>query len=240
MVAHGGDPPDDHRSYWDEIAEDYEHHAAGNACNALYDRPAVLDLLGPVTGRRVLDVGCGPGLYAEELARRGAQVVGLDQSGEMVRLASQRVPAAEFRVHDLAEPLTWLPEASFDLAVMPLVLHHLDDRTGALREVRRVLRPGGSLVLSTHHPTADWLRRGGSYFDVEVIEETWHRGWDVRYWRQPLGDICAEIADAGFLIERLVEPLPSPGMALQDPEQFEKLSVRPGFIVLRLHKPAAG
>jgi ubiquinone/menaquinone biosynthesis C-methylase UbiE len=230
---------DGHRSYWDEIAEDYEQHAAQSTHNALYDRPAVLDLLGPVAGRRILDVGCGPGLYAEELVRMGAQVVGLDQSAEMVRLAGQRVPTADFRVHDLAEPLAWLPDDSFDLAIMALVVHHLDDRTGALREVRRVLRPGGSLVLSTHHPTADWLRRGGSYFDVEAIEETRHRGWHVRYWRQPLGDLCAEIADAGFLIERRMEPLPSAELAEHDPEQFVELSDRPGFIVFRLHKPDA-
>jgi ubiquinone/menaquinone biosynthesis C-methylase UbiE len=229
-----------HHARWDAIAEDYEEHAAVSSYNALYDRPAVLELLGPVRGQRLLDVGCGPGLYAEELVRRGAQVTGLDQSPEMVRLASQRVPAGEFRVHDLVEPLSWIGDGSFDLAVMALVVHHLDDRTAALREVRRVLRPGGSLVLSTHHPTADWLQQGGSYFDAEVIEETWHRGWEVRYWRQPLGDTCAEIADAGFLIERLVEPLPSPDMAEGDPEHFERLSLSPGFIVFRLQRPLDG
>lgn len=164
-------------------------------------------------------------------------MVGLDQSAEMVRLARQRVPQGDFRVHDLAEPLNWLTDASFDLAVMALVIHHLDDRTAALREVRRVLRPGGCLVLSTHHPTADWLRWGGSYFDVEVIDETWHRGWEARYWRQPLVATCAEIADAGFLIERLVEPSPSAEMAQADPIHFAKLNSEPAFIVFRLQRP---
>jgi SAM-dependent methyltransferase len=182
---------------WDLFAAEYADHAEHGAFNALYDRPAVLGLLGDVNGRRVLDAGCGPGLYAEELLRRGASVVGFDQSPEMVRLAQQRLgDAAEFRVQDLGEPIRWAGDASFDLAVMALVIHHVDDRVGALREICRVLRPPGRLVLSTHHPTADWRRRGGSYFDTEVIEET-------RLARQVLAaathaDLC-RVRRSGFL-----------------------------------------
>ena len=55
-----------------------------------------------------------------------------------------------------------------------------------------MLRPGGRLVVSTHHPTADWLRQGGSYFTMEAIEETWNQEWSARYWRLPLTATCAE------------------------------------------------
>ena len=72
------------------------------------------------------------------------------------------------------------------------------------------LRPDGALVLSRQHPTGDWLRHGGDYFDVRVIAETWSKGWKVRYWLAPLEVTCAEIAAAGFLIERLEEPRPAP------------------------------
>jgi len=222
---------------WGPVAEDYADHALASAYNAYYDRPAVLDLLGPVASRRVLDVGCGPGFYAEAMVGRGATVVGLDQSPEMVGLAQRRLgDRAEFRVHDLAEPIAWLPDESFDLAVMALVIHHLDDRVAALREIHRLLRPGGVLVVSTHHPSTDWRRRGGSYFDVEVVEETWSRGWCIRFWRQPLTATCAEFAEAGFLIERLVEPRPVAAMAETYPEEFEKLNIEPGFIDFRLLK----
>ena len=219
------------------FADDYEAHAARGAYNALYDRPAVLDLIGDVAGLCMLDAGCGPGLYAEELVARGADVVGFDESARMVELAARRVPTgATFSVHDLRDPLGWLDDATFDGALLALVIHHVDDRLAALRELHRVLRPGGFLVLSTHHPSSDWMRLGGSYFTIERLDEVWHPGWHVRYWRQPLTRTCAEFTDADFLIERLVEPLPAREMADRFPEDYAKLLQEPGFIDFRLLK----
>ena len=230
--------PSDQVHGFEPFAHDYERHAAHSSHNALYDRPATLDLCGDVRDRRVFDAGCGPGLFAEELVERGArEVVGVDASPTMVELARERVKdRATFRVHDLQLPLDWVEPASFDLVAMTLVIHHLDDRPAALRELHRILRPDGALVVSTHHPTGDWLRHGGSYFDVSMIEETWNTGWNVHYWRMPLTQVTAEFAAAGFVIERLVEPRPVPEMAEQDPETYDDLETEPGFIAFRLIK----
>lgn len=224
---------------FDGFAGAYFEHARNSACNAYYDRPAVLGMLGPVTGLRVLDVGCGPGLYVRELVAGAARfVLGIDASHEMVRLAGETVQGpVEFRVHDMAEPLHWLEDGSFDVAVMALVIHHLDDRRAALREVARVLRSGGRLIVSTHHPTSDWLRHGGSYFASEKITERWSRGWEVAYWRQPLEETCAEFSDAGFVLESVREPRPSDELRRRYPETAEKLAEQPGFIVFSLGKP---
>ena len=186
----------------------------------------------------MLDAGCGPGLYAESLVARSATVVGVDQSAGMVDLARARVgDRAEFHVHDLGQPLVQFADETFDAAVLALVLHHVDDRRALLAELFRVLRPGGRLVLSTHHPTHDWVRLGGSYFDVEVVEEVWNNKWDVRYWRQPLTATCSEATDAGFLIESLVEPQPCAEMADRFPDSYAKLSEQPGFLMFRLLRP---
>lgn len=226
---------------YEGFAEDYLVHARQSAYNAYYDRPAVLEALGPVDGMRILDAGCGPGLLSRELVAGGAaSVLGVDASARMVDLATQNVAGSvEFRVHDLGEPLSWLDDGSFDVAVMALVIHHLDDRVAALREIARVLRPGGRLVISTHHPTGDWVRQGGSYFAVEKISETWSRGWQMTYWRQPLELTCQEFTAAGFLIEGLYEPRPSEELRQRYPDAAEKLSLEPGFIVFRLFKPSA-
>jgi SAM-dependent methyltransferase len=219
------------------FADEFAEHARDGLYNAHYDRPTCLALLGDVAGKRVLDAACGPGLYAEELLRRGAHVVGFDQSPRMVDICRSRAGQGEFRVHDLADPIGWLPDASVDLALCALAIEYVDDRVAALSELRRVLRPGGALVLSRGHPTGDWLHHGGSYFDVRVVEETWSKGWAVRYWLAPLQTTCEEIYEAGFLIERLVEPRAAPEAAAIDPERYERLNREPGFLAFRL-RPA--
>jgi SAM-dependent methyltransferase len=219
---------------YDVFADEFLEHARGGFYNAHYDRPACLELLGDVAGRTVLDVACGPGLYSEHLVARRAKVIGLDQSSRMVELCRQRVPTGEFRVHHLAEPIDWLPDHSVDLALFALALEYVDDRTSALRELRRVLRPDGALVLSRQHPTGDWLRHGGNYFDVRVIEEVWSRGWRLRYWLAPLERTCEELYEAGFLIERLLEPRPVAEAADIDRDAYERLSREPsGFLAIR-------
>jgi len=223
------------RPQYDVFADEFLEHAEDGFHNAHYDRPACLSLLGDVAGKRVLDAACGPGLYAAELIRRGADVVGFDQSPRMVEISRGRAAGGDFRVHDLADPIGWLPDASVDLVLFALALEYLDDRLAALREFRRVLRPDGALVLSRLHPTGDWLRQGGSYFDVRMIEETWRIGWHLRYWLEPLQATCDAIFRAGFLIERLVEPRPAPEAEALDPAEYDLLAREPrGFIAFRL------
>ena len=96
------------------------------------------------------------------------------------------------------------------------------------------------MVVSTQHPTTDWLRKGGSYFDVRQEEDRWVRDgvtYPVSFWREPLTSLCAAITEAGFLIERIVEPLPRDSMRELYPDEWRELHDRPGFIVLRLAKP---
>ncbi len=232
-VQHG-DVVGRHPQY-DAFADEFLEHARDGFFNAHYDRPACLDLLGDVRGKRVLDAACGPGLYAAELTARGAVVTGFDQSPRMVELAAERVPEGTFVVHDLADDLDWLDEQRFDLVLLALALEYLDDRVAALRRLRGSLAEGGALVLSRQHPTGDWLRHGGSYFETRVIDETWSKGWRLRYWLAPLERTCEEIHEAGFLIERLLEPRPRPDGRDQDRDAFDELHRAPvGFLALRL------
>jgi SAM-dependent methyltransferase len=235
---------DDAWSVYDSMAESYEAHAADSPYNAHYDRPAMLTLLGDVNGKRVLDACCGPGYYIQELLARSASVVGFDASEEMVALATRRTRDDDARVIRavLGEPLPFA-DSEFDLVVCPLAIHYVADRSVAFGEFFRVLRPAGAVVLSTQHPTADWLRKGGSYFDVCQEEDVWTRGevaYTVRFWREPLTSLCSAATNAGFLIERLVEPLPADSMRERWPEDWAKLQREPGFLLIRLLKPPGG
>ena len=223
---------------YDEFADEFFRHGETGFYNAYYDRPACLDLLGDVAGKLVLDAACGPGLYARELIRRGARVTGFDQSPRMIEICRELAGEGEFRVHDLGDPLGWLADASVDLALCALAIEYVDDRVAALRELRRVLKPDGALVLSRQHPTGDWLRHGGNYHEVRVVSETWSKGWNVRFWLAPLQVTCEEIAAAGFVIERLLEPRPVREGAAIDPVHYERACREPrGFLAFRL-RPA--
>ena len=97
---------------------------------------------------RVLDVGCGEGRFAAELARRGFAVVGVDVAEEPLRRARAREPGLELRIVP-AEGRWPLADASFDLVWAGETIEHVADTVGWLSEVHRVLRAGGRLLLST-------------------------------------------------------------------------------------------
>lgn len=128
---------------YDDMATAYAESSATNAYNACYERPASLALLGDVTGQRVLDAGCGPGLHAVELVARGATVTGLDSSAGLLAEARRVLGSrADLRAADLAEPLP-LPDDTFDAVLGSLVMHYIEDWVPTLREFHRVLVPGG-------------------------------------------------------------------------------------------------
>ncbi|GHO90057.1 methyltransferase [Reticulibacter mediterranei] len=228
-------------SSYDALALDFERHASQSVYNAYYDRPAVLSLLPSIQGKRVLDIGCGPGLYAAWFIEHGAQVVGFDISGEMVERARLRVgDRGTFYQHDISQPLTFAADASFDIAVAPLMIHHVNARVTALREVARVLTADGYLIVSTSHPFADWKQHGGSYFATELVQDTWYssssEAFQMPYWRVSLTTLCDEFSQAGFFIDRLLEPQPEAAAAEIDPKIYHELMEQPGFIVFRLQK----
>src|SRR2546423_14238815 len=99
---------------YDEFAEAYTAENETSLMNAYYERPATLALAGDVTGRRILDAGCGSGLLFAALRERGAIVTGFDKSAGMLKLARRRLGAeADLRVADLAGPLPY-PGNAFD------------------------------------------------------------------------------------------------------------------------------
>lgn len=109
--------------------------------------------LGDLRGRRVLDVGCGPGTILGQLVRAyGVDGVGIDASPHMIEAARRETSEIEQFHVARAEQLPF-EDASFDAALARWVVHHLD-RPRALAEILRVLRPGGRLVVTTTDPDA--------------------------------------------------------------------------------------
>jgi ubiquinone/menaquinone biosynthesis C-methylase UbiE len=132
-------------------------------------------------GGRILDIGCGPGQDAENFTRLGFNVTGIDPSEKFIEIARMRVPAARFTKGDMRK--LDFPDASFDGAWACFSFHHVpgDEAPGALLELKRVLKPRGTLFISGHAADVtrtrtvpvSGLREEGSEEFLEVFFQEW-------------------------------------------------------------------
>jgi SAM-dependent methyltransferase len=218
-----------------ELAAAYARVSAANVANAAYERPAIRALLGDVCGTAVLDAGCAAGEHSAWLAEHGARVVALDASETMVALARERVgDRARVVRTDLAAPLPFA-DGAFDTVLSSLTLHYLADWGAPLSEFARVLRPGGRLVFSTHHPylTLDLV---DDYHAVRLVDEAWS-GFGaepvrVRFYHRPLERIVNDVAAAGFALRGLHEPRPTAAADERDAALARRFRTRPGFLIV--------
>jgi SAM-dependent methyltransferase len=242
--------PDEEFNY-DSVADRYARQVDSAPYNAFYERPAMLamvDRMPSIRNRRVLDVGCGTGWYSAQLLERGALVTGIDASKRMLAYARARLAGetassrqgnteATLAAVNLSEGLPFRSEY-FDIAISPLVLHYIRDWGPAMRELHRVLVPNGRLLFSTHHPAHEALRLAADGFDVrydevQFVEEEWSHIGCVRFYRRSLTRIVDALADAGFVIERLVEPLPTDAFREIKPDAYARVLQRPDFLVVQ-------
>jgi SAM-dependent methyltransferase len=215
-------------------AEDYDGFAAAyaaetesNLINGYYTRPAILDLAKNVAGRRILDVGCGAGPLLEALRDRGAAVTGAEPSAKMLELARRRLgEGADLHQAGLGDGPLPFPDGAFDDVIACLVLHYLEDWKAPLAEIRRVLAPGGRLIVAVNHPFAYTVfHPGGDYFAThEYFEDYTFGGQSVvlSHWHRPLHTMSSEFTAAGFRIAVISEPPPAPEARELFPEVFAK------------------
>ena len=224
------------------LAEAYASVVDTKPHNAYYERPATLSLLPDVAGKRVLDAACGPGVYSEWLIARGAEVVGLDASPKMIELARQRLgETADIRHANLGKPLTFLDSESFDIVLSPLTMEYVEDWHSTFREFHRVLKPGGYFVLSVTHPFFDYnYFKSSNYFETELVGSVWRGFETVRVhmpsYRRSLEATLNPLMDAGFRLEKILEPKPTEEFKRADPEDYEELLQQPSFLCIRARK----
>jgi SAM-dependent methyltransferase len=200
--------------HYDSFAESYSTENESSLLNAYYERPAMIDLAGDVDGHRVLDAGCGSGPLSAALRAKGAIVTGFDGSPAMIELARQRLgDDAALHVADLSRPLPFA-DGAFDDIVASLVLHYLRDWAAPLAELRRLLKPGGRLMLSVNHPIVyKLLDPDADYFAItQYSEENTFNGQSavLTYWHRPLSAMTDAFTEAGFRVSVVSEPPFSP------------------------------
>jgi ubiquinone/menaquinone biosynthesis C-methylase UbiE len=201
--------------HYDSFAESYAKSNESNLLTAYYARPAMIELAGDVRGRRVLDAGCGSGPLTEALRAKGALVTGFDSSTAMLELARERLGSdVDLQVADLSQPLPYA-DGAFDDVVCSLVLHYLKDWTAPLSELRRVLKPGGRLLLAVNHPRIlEASDPSADYFSVTQYSDEYSfadgQNAVLTFWHRPLHAMADAFTEAGFRIAVISEPPFSP------------------------------
>jgi SAM-dependent methyltransferase len=236
------------REHWSRVAGEWVAWARAPDHDAFWAyRGSLAAFIGRGAGE-ALDVGCGEGRVARELMALGYRVIGTDPVGALVQAAAEARSARGYAVAGASE----LPfgDGRFDLVVAYNVLMDVDDVPAALKEMRRVLRPTGQIVVSIVHPFTDRGRTSGtatnprfvlrgSYFGrqrFEGVEERHGLRMHFAGWSQPLEAYAAALEGAGLAITSLREPVPELGPGREHMQTCTRL---PLFLWLKA-RPLAG
>ena len=240
---------------WDNAAEAWIDHADTSDYQKRFLQPRMLALAGDVSGRRVLDLGCGEGSYSRELARRGARVTGIDGSARLIDAARRRTADSgldvDYRCLN-ANALVGIADGAFDLIVASMVMMNVEDYGGAIREAHRVLAPGGALCVSITHPCfsgplSEWVRDDAGrpkffavdrYFDRIVWEDLIARAFRAPVIRRhrPLEDYITTLLQSGLILREFHEPSVTEEELKRSP-RFEYVRRIPYFLFMRWQKP---
>jgi SAM-dependent methyltransferase len=140
------------------------------------ERQLILELVGDDPGRRMLDIGCGDGEFALELKRRGAAVVGIDASAEMIDAARARAAreSADVRFEVAVAERLPFADGQFDLVTAITILCFVADAAPVFQEIARVMRPGGRLVIGELGKWSTWA--AGRRVRAWLGSRLWRRG----------------------------------------------------------------
>jgi SAM-dependent methyltransferase len=235
-----------------DVFANYEQLRAHPDCtNNTLEGPVMSELLGPLRGLRLLDLGCGDAALGRDALADGAlSYLGVDGSANMVAAARQTLAGTLGRVEQ-AELETWpAPPEVFDLVCSRLTLHYLPDLAPVFARARQVLVPGGRFVYSTEHPVLTACQRDGRdavVADEWVVDDYFRNGPRVTRWlgsevlkyHRTVEDHFMLLQQAGFVVEQLRESRPE-RRHFSDPVYFERRMRYPMFIFFAARKPMDG
>ena len=213
---------------YDPIADWYAAQSRTGSLRRFHDNLAqcLLGMAGQVSGKRVLDAGCGEGHVARLFARHGAEVVAADISPRLLEharnLEAQDPHGIEFIEADLAKGLP-SHRGAFDLATANMMLDDCEDLAGVLCGIADALNPGGRLLLSMNNPYAIVTRgKVDDYFASGPLTQTFgteRAEFEVPFYYRTFEEWVAAIRRAGFLLRSLVDvrPVPSDPHLPDDP-----------------------
>ena len=201
----------------------------------------------PPPGRRTVDIGCGEGRLTRHLMALGHDIVGVDASPSLVAAAREADPPMDIRLADAAA--LPLDDASADLAIAFMSLHDIDPMPAALREIARVLEPGGRLCLAIVHPInsaghfetaaadARFVIKGDYLSAFTYADTVGQDGLSMTFHsrHRPIESYFLALEEAGLLVETLREPrVPDHAVSSDRDRRWQRL---PLFLHVRARRP---
>jgi ubiquinone/menaquinone biosynthesis C-methylase UbiE len=221
--------------------------------------PAILDLLGAVAGKTILDVACGEGHLSRKLAQLAQghiHITGVDASEQLIEIAKKRntsfADCIRFQVGD-ASRMDQVPSKAFDIAICNMALMFIKEYEKTVHQVARVLKPRGTFIFSLLHPC--FLTPGSEWIidDSDNTGKGKRIGWktdnyhlrlaardvmfvcdtqETYYFCRTLEDYIRTLRNAGFVLTDLREPLPPKALVERKPE-FQAEVKRSIFLVMK-------
>jgi 2-polyprenyl-3-methyl-5-hydroxy-6-metoxy-1,4-benzoquinol methylase len=249
-------PMDGNINSWNLIAREYDALITrGDFFREQLLNPAINALLPYLSGKRILDAGCGQGYLSDAMHKKGASVVGVDASENLIALAKEHYKESDtlaFYMHDLRSPLKFF-DGSFDGVVSNMVLMDFDPIDGAVLELGRITKAGGFFIFSILHPFfvsgvvrknfAEILQGQLPHYELSQYTTQFRKDWRVQgvsheteVYHRPLEYYSRILHSAGFYISDIREPVFSMHSVAEKGSSAKLLTEIPMFLVVRAEK----
>lgn len=221
------------------------------SANNIEEKPALFSLSPELEGKAVLDLGCGYGENCAEFKSRGASsVLGVDISEKMLAVAKEEHPDIKFIHADMSDLSILFLNEKFDVVFSSLAVHYIEDFGAFAKSVYDLMNPGGYFIFSQEHPMTTapisgviWSKDDdGNVLHYNLTDysrpgkrsTTWIVDGVEKYHRT-FSDIVNSLCDAGFAIQKMLEPVPTQEMIERD-KRYEKNFHKPNFLFVKAKK----
>lgn len=178
---------------WSAMGDEWFQLAQTGEARNCFIMPNMLNFMGNVKNKKILDLGCGEGGYSRELTKRGAKLTSIDCSEKAIEYAVSLAEKENLEIKHFvrnSNDLFDIPSEEFDIVLCSMMLMDCEDFEGTLREVVRVLKPGGKLFASVLHPCFDGnhdcgIGRQGQGIDRQVVVMNYFepKEWEAPLWK---------------------------------------------------------
>lgn len=232
----------------EEFFEKYnQKRSKGNSPNELIEQPIIDELLGDISEKKILDLGCGDGKYGVVLLKRGAKYYhGIEGSKKMASLAKENLKGYNSEIELGEIERTEYKPAEYDIVISRLVLHYLEDLESVLKKIKVSLKDQGEFIFSVEHPiiTSSYEsyhkkgKRGNwivdNYFDSGERINEWIGKKVVKY-HKTLEEYWQIIRKIDLEIVELRESKPQK-LNFESEEEFQRRKRIPLFLIFKLRK----